>query len=256
MSSQAASKITLKSGAAAPSTVYAGRSYTLAVKGQAVKFYSSNKTVATIGMTTGKFKPVNPGTVKITAKSKKTGKTVATKTFTVLKRARSVSVDSESEICLLKGDVLALKATVEPANSTDVIRFYSSDKEFHDFAFDGFCKICSCKKPSSSSDPSSESSPGPTEEPSPGPSPGPTEEPSPDPDQDSNQDAAETTASSSPEPSSAPTEDSSSVPSLEPSPEPNQDAVLAESTAFIIKGAKAMASIDKIAIHVSVLSQL
>lgn len=240
MSSQAASKITLKSGAAAPSTVYAGRSYTLAVKGQAVKFYSSNKTVATIGMTTGKFKPVNPGTVKITAKSKKTGKTVATKTFTVLKRARSVSVDSESEICLLKGDVLALKATVEPANSTDVIRFYSSDKEFHDFAFDGFCKICSCKKPSSSSDPS----------------PDPTEEPSPDPDQDSNQDAAETTASSSPEPSSAPTEDSSSVPSLEPSPEPNQDAVLAESTAFIIKGAKAMASIDKIAIHVSVLSQL
>ena len=47
----------------------------------------------------------------------------------MLKRARSVSVDSESEICLLKGDVLALKATVEPANSTDVIRFYSSDKD-------------------------------------------------------------------------------------------------------------------------------
>lgn len=39
----AASKITLKSGAAVPSTVYAGHSYTLKVSGTAVKFYSSNK---------------------------------------------------------------------------------------------------------------------------------------------------------------------------------------------------------------------
>lgn len=99
------------------------------------------------------------------------------------------------------------------------------DKKFHDFAFGGFCKICSCKKPSSSSDPSPEPSPGPTEEPSSGPteepSPGPTEEPSPGPSSDT-----------------------------------SQDAVIAESTAYIIKGAKAMASIDTIAIHVSVLSQL
>ena len=72
--SNAASKITLKSGKAAPASVYAGHSYTLKVAGTAVKFYSSNKSVATIGLTTGKLKPVAPGTVKITAKSKKTGK--------------------------------------------------------------------------------------------------------------------------------------------------------------------------------------
>ena len=69
--SSAASKITLKSGAAAPSTMYAGHSYSLKVAGTAVKFYSSNKKVATIGLTTGKLKAIVPGTVKITAKSKK-----------------------------------------------------------------------------------------------------------------------------------------------------------------------------------------
>lgn len=68
----AASKITLKSGAAAPSTVYTGHSYSLKVAGTDVKFYSSNKAAATIGVTTGKLKPLKPGTVKVTAKSKKT----------------------------------------------------------------------------------------------------------------------------------------------------------------------------------------
>lgn len=47
--SYAASKITLKSGATAPSSVLAGHSHTLMVYGTAVKFYSSNKKVATIG---------------------------------------------------------------------------------------------------------------------------------------------------------------------------------------------------------------
>ena len=89
----AASKITLKSGAAAPSTIYAGHTYNLQVKGTAVKFYTSNKKVATIGLTTGKMKPVAPGSVKITAKNKKTGKAVASKTFKVLQRAKSVTVE-------------------------------------------------------------------------------------------------------------------------------------------------------------------
>ena len=73
-SALAASKIVLKSGAAAPSTVYASHSYKLKVDGQSVKWYTSNKAVATIGQTTGKLKPVAPGTVKITAKSKSSGK--------------------------------------------------------------------------------------------------------------------------------------------------------------------------------------
>ena len=43
VSALAASKIVLKSGVAAPSTVYAGRSYNLKVSGADVNFYSSNK---------------------------------------------------------------------------------------------------------------------------------------------------------------------------------------------------------------------
>ena len=124
----AASKITLKSGAAAPASVYAGHSYTLKVAGTAVKFYSSNKKVATIGMTTGKMKPVAPGSVKITAKSKKTGKAVATKTFKVLQRATSVAAD-QTEVYLGKvGDTATIKAVLTPATSTDVVKFFSADK--------------------------------------------------------------------------------------------------------------------------------
>lgn len=48
-SALAASKITLKSGAAAPSTIYALHSYPLKVAGTSVKWVSSNKNIATIG---------------------------------------------------------------------------------------------------------------------------------------------------------------------------------------------------------------
>ena len=123
----AASMITLKSGAGAPRTIYAGHSYNLAVKGVKVKFYSSNKEVATIGTTTGKLKAVAPGTVKITAKSAKSGKTVATKTFDVLQRATSVTADV-SELYLNVDDTATIKATKTPVTSTDVVRFYSEDK--------------------------------------------------------------------------------------------------------------------------------
>ncbi|MDO5303358.1 MAG: hypothetical protein Q4E84_05600 [Clostridia bacterium] len=124
----AASKITLKSGAAAPQTVYAGHSYTLTVKDANVKYYSNNKKIATIGVTTGKLKPTEPGSVKITAKSKRNGKVVATKTFKVLKRSTSVSTDPKTVYLGGVGDIVQLKPTLKPANSTDVITFVSSDK--------------------------------------------------------------------------------------------------------------------------------
>lgn len=124
----AASKITLKSGAAAPSTIYAGHSYTLDVKGANVKYYSSNKKIATIGVTTGKLKPTEPGSVKITAKSKKTGKVVAFKTFKVLKRSTSVSVSPKTVYLGKVGDTAQLQSTLKPANSTDVVRYVTSDK--------------------------------------------------------------------------------------------------------------------------------
>jgi len=112
----AATKITLKSGAAAPSTIYAGHVYNLKVAGQSVKFYSSNKKVATIGITTGTLKPVAPGTVKITAKNAKTGKAVASKTFTVLKRATSVEADSE--VILEVGEAYNIQTPVTDSVST------------------------------------------------------------------------------------------------------------------------------------------
>ena len=127
-SALAASKITLKSGAAAPSTIYALHSYPLKVAGTKVKWYSSNKNIATIGQATGKLKPVAPGQVKITAKSINTGKAVATKTFKVLLRATDVSV-SPSELMLSVGETATLAATLTPGNSTDVVRFYSDDKD-------------------------------------------------------------------------------------------------------------------------------
>lgn len=124
----AASKITLKSGAAAPSTVYAGHSYSLKVAGTRVKFYTSNKKIATIGATTGKMKALAPGSVKITAKSTKTGKAVATKIFKVLLRANKINVEN-SEIKLSQpGDTAQINASLDPVNSTDVIRFYTEDK--------------------------------------------------------------------------------------------------------------------------------
>ena len=123
----AASKITLKSGAAAPSSIYTGHSYSLKVAGTKVKFYTSNKKVATIGATTGKLKAVAPGTVKITAKSTKTGKAVATKTFKVLQRATSIAADV-SELYLNVGETATINVTKTPATSTDVVRFSSADK--------------------------------------------------------------------------------------------------------------------------------
>lgn len=125
--SRAASKITLKSGAAAPSSIYTGKSYTLKVAGTAVKFYSNKKAVATIGLTTGKLKATAPGSVKITAKSKKTGKAVASKSFKVLQRATSVSL-SEGKMTLNEGETANVNAWKTPSTSTDVLKFFSSDK--------------------------------------------------------------------------------------------------------------------------------
>ena len=122
----ASSKITLKSGEAAPSIIYAGHSYSLKVPGANVKFYTTDKKVATIGLTTGKLKPTAPGAVTIKAKSKKTGKEVARKTFTVRQRCTSVKAP---DIYLNPGDSAYVKAKLTPSTSTDVIRFYSNDKE-------------------------------------------------------------------------------------------------------------------------------
>ncbi len=124
----AASKITLKSGAAAPASIYTGHSYTLKVAGTSVYFYTNNKSIATIGKTTGKMKVIAPGTVKITAKSRKTGKAVATKSFKVLQRATAITPNQTDLYLGAVGETAKLKASLTPATSTDVIKFYSANK--------------------------------------------------------------------------------------------------------------------------------
>ena len=124
----AASKITLRGGTDAPLKIFAGHSYALSVSGRNVKWYTSNKSVATIGVTTGRLCPSAPGTVTITAKDRKTGETVATKTFKVLLRASRISVEPET-LTLYPHDAFTLNASLRPGNSTDVVKFFSNNKD-------------------------------------------------------------------------------------------------------------------------------
>lgn len=122
----AASKIVLKSGAAAPANVYVGLSYRLKVAGAKVRFSSSSKKVATI-TTDGKMRPVAPGKVQISAKDTRSGKIIAKKTFTVLLRSKGVSAENPEIKLSQPGDTSQIKAVLNPSNSTDVIFFYSND---------------------------------------------------------------------------------------------------------------------------------
>lgn len=122
----AAAGITMKNGSTA-STVYASKGYTLKL-GKSVKatWKSSNKAVATVGLNGAVLKPVKPGKVTITAKSKKTGKTYK-KTYTVKQRATSVELGND--LSLAVGATAQLSAKLTPSTSTDVVRFFSDNKE-------------------------------------------------------------------------------------------------------------------------------
>ena len=121
-------KITLKSGEEAPSTIYTGHSYTLTVKGETLNFNTSNKKIATIGVTTGKMSVTAPGTVTITAKNVKTKKTIATKTFKVNQRAKSISTNKRVVYLSERGDTEVIQVVLTPTTSTDVVQFRSTDK--------------------------------------------------------------------------------------------------------------------------------
>lgn len=122
----AAAGITLKNGSTA-STVYATKAYQLKL-GKSVKatWKSSNKAVATVGLTGAVLKPVKSGKVTITAKSKTTGKTYK-KTYTVKQRATSVELGND--LSLAAGDTAQLNAKLTPSTSTDLVRYFSDNKE-------------------------------------------------------------------------------------------------------------------------------
>ena len=123
-----AASITLKSGSSLPVTVYTGDSYDLKVAGTAVKWSSSNSKVATVGMVSGKLELKAPGKVTITAKSKNTGKQVASKKLTVLQRAKSITTSTSELFLRTIGDTATISAKLSPSTSTDIVRFESSDK--------------------------------------------------------------------------------------------------------------------------------
>lgn len=111
----------------AASTVYATKAYNLKLgKGVNAKWTSSNKAVATVGLTGGKLKANKAGKVTITAKSKNTGKTYK-KTFVVKQRATSVDLGNDLSVAV--GDSAQLKAELTPSTSTDVVRYFSDNKE-------------------------------------------------------------------------------------------------------------------------------
>jgi len=111
----------------AASTIYATKAYSLKLgAGVNAKWTSSNKAIATVGLTGGKLKATKAGKVTITAKSTKTGKSYK-KTFVVKQRATSVELGND--LSLAVGATSTLKAVLTPATSTDVVRYVSNNKE-------------------------------------------------------------------------------------------------------------------------------
>jgi len=131
----AATKIVEKGGAKAPQTVYVGKkvNYSLnnVYKTNTYKWFTSNAKIAKIAQT-GVVTPVAPGkaTIKVNAYKKSTGKFI--KDFKldldVKLRATSVSIGSE-DFELAVGEEKDLDAVKTPANSTDTIRYFSSNEK-------------------------------------------------------------------------------------------------------------------------------
>lgn len=102
------------------SKTYTGTTYTWTV---------SNSKLATIGAKTGYVVAKAPGvvTVKVTAKTK-AGKT-STVTTKVTIRKRATAVAAGEDVTLTVGETKAQVAKVTPSNTTDAVRYYSSDEK-------------------------------------------------------------------------------------------------------------------------------
>ena len=114
------------------STLYVGNKYDLEIENKPVDYkkkyecrVSSNPRQAD---REGEYYiPVAPGTFKVSIIKESTKQVYMSKTYTVLQRATSVTTD-DSELYLDIGDTATIKATIKPAKSTDVVRFYSEDE--------------------------------------------------------------------------------------------------------------------------------
>lgn len=102
------------------SKTYAGTKYTWTI---------SDSKKATIGAKTGYVVAKAPGvvTVKVAAKNKKGKTTTFSQKVEIRKRATAVAAGDD--FTLSSGETKTLKATVTPSNSTDAVRYYSSDEK-------------------------------------------------------------------------------------------------------------------------------
>lgn len=131
-----ATKIVEQGGKKAPQTVYVGKKvdYSLnnVYKTNTYKWFTSNAKIAKITQTGGIVTPVAPGkaTIKVNAYKKSTGKLI--KAFKldldVKLRATSVNIGAE-DFELAVGEKKDLDAVKTPANSTDTLRYFSSDEK-------------------------------------------------------------------------------------------------------------------------------
>ncbi|MBU5332356.1 Ig-like domain-containing protein [Anaerocolumna aminovalerica] len=132
----AATKIVEQGGKKAPQTVYVGKKvdYSLnnVYKTNTYKWFTSNAKIAKITQTGGIVTPVAPGkaTIKVNAYKKSTGKLI--KAFKldldVKLRATSVNIGAE-DFELAVGEKKDLDAVKTPANSTDTLRYFSSNEK-------------------------------------------------------------------------------------------------------------------------------
>ncbi|SET48247.1 Ig-like domain-containing protein [[Clostridium] polysaccharolyticum] len=122
----ASSGFYLSNGKSAPDILYAGYSYTLRVKGQSVYFYSSKPGLVEIGKKTGKLLVKEPGSVTIKALKRGSSRLICKKTFTIRRRSDYI-VPSRKSLTLVMGQTHKLSVRKSPRNSTDVIRYYSSN---------------------------------------------------------------------------------------------------------------------------------
>lgn len=120
--------VTLEDGSECPSSVYIGDELDLKASSTNIFFYSSDKSIATITLNSGKFVAINSGTVTISAKTKTTSKTVAKITITVLeKHATGVTISPQLVALEAVGDNAIITASLVPNDSTDTIRFSSNN---------------------------------------------------------------------------------------------------------------------------------
>lgn len=131
----AATGIEQKNGKAFPSIYAAGKKFTVAMSQlnatSKVVWTSSDKSVATVGLTTGRVTTKTPGTttIKATIKNKTTNavKTTYSRTLRVVERATALATDP-TEVSLKVKETATIKASLTPSTSTDVVEFYSTDK--------------------------------------------------------------------------------------------------------------------------------